>query len=169
MTKSWDFYRNFIRNIPKKFSKISWEKFWRNSQESLKTKCRKSAQVTKLRYFPDSPTMVTFYEEFPRNFSRIISCNWFLGNSSQELVPKMRDFWGIIVLRNSWEFLWKFLRNSLDLDSIFYRFSVKFIKRNSFKKFLGISPEFHPKKFLRNACPEIPEIFLGFGHQVYGF
>jgi len=46
---------------------------------------------------------------------------------------------------------------------------VEFSKRNSFKKFLGISPEFHPKKFLRNACPEIPEIFLGLGHQVYGF
>jgi len=51
----------------------------------------------------------------------------------------MRDFWGITVLRLSFE---KFLRNS---------------------------SEIFPTKFLWNTSPEIPEKFLGLGHYIYGF
>jgi len=38
-----------------------------------------------------------------------------------------------------------------------YGFLGEFIKRISFEKFLGISPEFHPKKILRIS----PDYFSG--------
>ena len=43
-----------------------------------------------------------------------------------------------------------------------YGFLREFIKRISFKKFLGISPEFHPKKFLKNS----PECFSGNSFEI---
>ena len=94
---------------------------------------------------PDSPTMVTFFEEFPRNFSRIISCNWFLGNS-REIPQNWSPRWEIFVGSQFWDSVsrisWEILRN--------------FSPRNS-------------SEFLRNTSPEITEKFLGLGHYVYGF
>ena len=94
---------------------------------------------------PDSPTMATFFEEFPRNFSRIISCNWFLGNS-REIPQNWSPRWEIFVGSQFWDSVsrisWEILRN--------------FSPRNS-------------SEFLRNTSPEITEKFLGLGHYVYGF
>ena len=123
---------------------------------------------------------MTFFKEFPRNFSRIISCNWFLGNSReipQNWSPRLEIFVGSqfwdSVSRNSWEILRnfsprnssEFLQNySLEIPEKFlelchhvYGFFREIIKRISFEKFLGISLEFHTKKFLRNS----PECFSG--------
>jgi len=70
----------------------------------------------------------------------------------------MIDFWWITVLKLSFE---KFLRNSLEFfhkkflrispeyfswDFYVCGFLGEFIKRISFKTFLGISLEFHPRK-----------------------
>ena len=95
--------------------------------------------------FPDSPTVVTFFKDFPRNFSRIISCNWFLGNS-REIFQNWSPRWEIFVgsqfwdsvSRISWEILWNFSPRNFS-------------------------------EFLQNNSPEIPEKFLGLSHHVYGF
>jgi len=120
-----------------------------------------------VKNFPKISTVVTFFEEFPRNFSR----------NSPELVPKMRDFCGSqfwdSVSRNSWEIprnfspgnSSEFLQNSspeipekfLGLNNHVYRFLGAFIKWISFEKFLGISPELHLKKILRIS----PDYFSG--------
>ena len=123
---------------------------------------------------PDSPTVVTFFEEFPRNFSRILSCNWFLGNSRE--IPQNwslrletfvgSQFWDSVsrnfgeIPRNfSLQKSSEFLRNTspeipekfLRLGHHVYGFLGEFIKRISFEKFLRISLKFHPKKILINS------------------
>ena len=60
----------------------------------------------------------------------------------------------------------------LGLDHHVYGFLGEFIERISFEKFLGITPQFHPKKILK-ISPDYfsgkTEKFLGLGHHVYGF
>jgi len=129
--------------------------------------------------------MVTFFEEFPWNFSRIISCNWFLRNSREILQnwsTRREIFVGSqcwdSVSRNFWEILQnfsqqnssEFLRNTskeipekfLGVGHQVYRFLGELNKRINFDTFLGISPEFHPKKFLRIS----PEFFSGTSWEI---
>ena len=99
---------------------------------------------------------------------QIINCNWFLGNSQeipQNWSPRWEIFVGLqfwdSVSRNSWEILWNFspqnsseffLNTSPEIPEKFlglYGFLGEFIKRISFKKFLGIFLEFYPKKILK--------------------
>ena len=124
---------------------------------------------------------------FPRNFSRIISCNLFLGNSReipQYWSPRWEIYWGSqfwdSVSRNSWEIprnfpprnSSEFLRNiSPEIPENFLGighhvcgFLGEFNKRIGFEKFLGISPEFHPKKFLRIS----PEYFSRNSWEILG-
>ena len=79
--------------------------------------------------------MTTFSVEFPRNFWRTITCNWFLRifrKIQQNWFLKIRDYLGIRVLWLSFE---KFLRNSPEL------FSKKFM-RITLEYFFGNSWEF---------------------------
>ena len=132
--------------------------------------------------------MVTFFKEFPRNsresfpvtdsseilekFPRIgPQDERFLLDHSfetqfQEISEKFSGIFPHEIPQNfSRNILWKFLRISYHV----YGFLGELIKRISFKKFLGISPKFQPKKFweiLWNASPEIPEKFLKLGHHI---
>ena len=107
--------------------------------------CRRSAvstsQVTKVRNFPRFTNRGDFLwgisEEFlenhflqliPRKFSR----------NSLELVPKIRDFCGITVMRLSFE---KFLRNSPELfPTKFLRISPEIFSGNSWEILRTLSP-----------------------------
>ena len=111
--------------------------------EGANTKLKKivCTQVTKVRNFPRSSNC----GDFPRNFSRISSCTWFLGNSRE--IPQ------------NWSPRWKIFAESQFWDSV---------SRNSREILQNFSPQ-NSSEFLRNTSPEIPEKFLGLGHHVYGF
>ena len=138
--------------------------------------------------------MVTFFEEFPRNFSRIISWNWLLGNF-REIPQNWSPRWEIFVgsqfrdsvSRNSWEILWNFSpqnssellgNTSLEIPEKFlgighhvYWFLGELNKRINIETFLGFFWNFNPRnswEILLNASPEIPEKFLRLGQRVYG-
>ena len=89
--------------------------------------------------------VVTLFEEFPRNFSRIISCNWFLGNSRE--IPQ------------NWSPRWEIFGGSQFWDSV---------SRNSWEILRNFSPR-NSSEFLQKYSLEIPEKFLGLCHHVYGF
>ena len=132
--------------------------------------------------------MVTFFEEFPRNFSRIISWNWLLGNF-REIPQNWSPRWEIFVgsqfrdsvSRNSWEILWNFSpqnssellgNTSLEIPEKFlglghhvYWFLVELNKRINSTNF----NQRNSWEIILNASSEIPEKFLGLSQQVYGF
>ena len=59
---------------------------------------------------------------------------------------------------------WEIPEKFLGLGYHVYRFFGKFIKRICFKKFPGISPEFHPKKILKIS----PDYFSGNSQEILG-
>ena len=107
VTKSWEFLRNFRRNVPETFLGISWEKFQRNSQDIFKTKSH-------FQFPKQSGKLVTKFWEFLRNFWRNIyekfsGISWGKNTSLENL----RNFlWKI-----SWEILNNFLRQCLLFSS----------------------------------------------------
>ena len=105
------------------------------------------------------------WESFPvTDSSEILEKFPRIGPQDERFVGS--QFWDS-VSRNPWEILQNFSpqnsseflqQYSVEIPEKFlglcyhvYGFFREFIKRISFEKFLGISPEFHPKKFLRNS------------------
>ena len=93
-----------------------------------------------------------------------------VSNNSREILRNFSPWNSSEFLRNT---SLKIPEKFLGLDHHVYEFLGECIKRISFEKFLGISPEFHPPskswEFLLITSPDVLEKFLVLGHQVYWF
>ena len=108
----------------------------------------------------NSPTVVTFFEEFRRNFSRIISCNWSLGNS-REIPQNWSPRWKIFVRSQFREIPEKFF--GISTHKIPQNFSgIPEFPRNSWENLRNSSQELVRKNFFAGNSQTFPQILSTF-------